>query len=176
MRKSMKIWLTSDLHLGHTNIIKYNGRPYRTVDEMDSKIINNFNTLISPDDLVYCMGDFSFCNPLKYTERLNGKWHLIKGNHDYKQRMDGAFVWVRDVFYLKSKDVEVFMSHYAHRVWPKSHYGCYHAYGHSHGGLPGIGRSMDVGVDGNDYKPVLLDDFVRKLSKEPYGLHHERSV
>lgn len=170
------IWLTSDLHLGHKNILKFCNRPYSSLEEMHYKMFEGFNSIIKPNDLVYCLGDFSFDNPLQFTKRLNGKWHLIRGNHDHKQHVVGAFEWVKDVFMLKSKDYMVFMSHYAHRIWPQSHYGCYHAFGHSHGNLPNQGRSMDVGIDANNYLPVALEDFIKKLEKEPYGIHHERSL
>ena len=59
------------------------------------------------------------------------------------------------------------MSHYAHRTWDKSHHGSLHLYGHSHGTLPGVGRSMDVGVDStdmnSDFTPFLLDDVIKFL-------------
>lgn len=48
---------------------------------------------------------------------------------------------------LKINGKILILSHYAHRVWHGSHKGWYHLYGHSHDTLPGIGRSMDVGVD-----------------------------
>jgi hypothetical protein len=41
----------------------------------------------------------------------------------------------------------VILCHYGMRVWPASHHGSVHFYGHSHGRLPGYGRSRDVGVD-----------------------------
>ena len=42
----------------------------------------------------------------------------------------------------------IWLSHYAHRVWPKAHYGAWHLYGHSHGKLPETDNlSMDIGVD-----------------------------
>ena len=54
------------------------------------------------------------------------------------------------------------MSHYSHRVWSYSHHGSIHLYGHSHGNLPGFGRSFDIGVDTNDMKPYSIDEIVKK--------------
>jgi calcineurin-like phosphoesterase family protein len=41
----------------------------------------------------------------------------------------------------------VTLCHYGMRVWPASHHGAWHFFGHSHGRLPNHGRSRDVGVD-----------------------------
>lgn len=66
---------------------------------------------------------------------------------------------------LKIKEYRFVLSHYAMRVWNKSHHGSIHLYGHSHGSLPGIGRSMDVGVDTNNLYPYHIDEILDKLSK-----------
>jgi len=86
----MNTWFTSDLHLGHDNIIKYCNRPFATGDEMNKKIIYNWNQRVKSDDVVYHLGDFCFrggreggTNKAKYwEEKLNGKIIHISGNHD----------------------------------------------------------------------------------------------
>jgi calcineurin-like phosphoesterase family protein len=65
---------------------------------------------------------------------------------------------VLDVRSLKHEKRLVWMSHYAHRVWPSSHKGSYHIYGHTHGVLPDHRRSHDVGVDANNYAPVSFEE------------------
>lgn len=79
------IYFTSDPHYGHANVIKYCGRPFASVDEMTSKLINNWNSVVTPDDIVYCLGDFSLATrPVEaITPRLNGTKLLVPGNHDY---------------------------------------------------------------------------------------------
>ncbi|GJD90610.1 hypothetical protein BHAOGJBA_4152 [Methylobacterium hispanicum] len=70
----------------------------------------------------------------------------------------------------------LWLSHYAHRVWPRMHYGDLHLYGHSHGSLPGTDASTDVGVDCFGFRPVTLDDVRVRLaenvqfSAEPHQL------
>ncbi len=132
----MKIFFTSDTHFGHANIIKYCNRPFESVNQMDEVLINNWNSVVRPDDEVYHLGDFSFADPKKYVYRLNGKIHLIKGNHDYRRKdrlfLEAGIVWVKDLFELKKVDPNIVLCHYAMRVWPKSHYGAWQLYGHSH--------------------------------------------
>jgi len=47
------------------------------------------------------------------------------------------------------------------RVWNKAHCGAIHLYGHSHGALLGIGRSLDVGVDCHKFCPISLEEILR---------------
>lgn len=79
-------WFTSDLHLYHGNILKYCPmRPYATVEEMNEMLVLNWNALVKPDDIIYCLGDFSMTiKPVEtFTSRLNGYKILIHGNHDW---------------------------------------------------------------------------------------------
>lgn len=89
------LFLTSDLHLGHSNILKYCQRPFKNVDEMDKVIIANANSRVKDDDTVIHVGDFCFKNspngkegeglPIhskKYIEQLKGNWVFVRGNHD----------------------------------------------------------------------------------------------
>lgn len=76
-------WFTSDIHFWHRNVIKYSGRPWSTVEEMNQGIIDNFNALVKPEDLVYCLGDFSLSyQGAEMRKYLNGTWMLVPGNHD----------------------------------------------------------------------------------------------
>ena len=61
----------------------------------------------------------------------------------------------------------VVLLHYAMKVWPRSHRGALHFYGHSHGTLPGDSQSVDVGVDCWDFRPVRLDEIRRRLATLP---------
>lgn len=79
------IWFTSDTHLGHTNIIKYCDRPFKNTDEMDERIIANWNDIVSPDDTVFHLGDVALgdiSKSLPKVARLNGYKICVLGNHD----------------------------------------------------------------------------------------------
>ena len=79
------IYFTSDLHLGHKNIIKYCDRPFNSVEHMNDTLISNWNSVVTKDDIVYVIGDFSMGIPAveEFTPKLNGRKILISGNHDH---------------------------------------------------------------------------------------------
>ena len=60
-----KIFFTSDLHFGHKNIIRFDNRPFSTVEEMDEALIRNWNAKVSDEDTVYVLGDISWYNDAK---------------------------------------------------------------------------------------------------------------
>ena len=74
----------ADTHLGHDNIRRLSRRPFKTIEEMDKTIIDNWNGRISDNDDVYILGDFSYKseNTITYLKHLKGKKHLLIGNHD----------------------------------------------------------------------------------------------
>jgi len=79
------IYTIADTHLGHKNIIKYCNRPFKSVEEMDNTIINNWNNIVSKDDIIYHCGDFAFGTKeqiINYAKQLNGYIILIRGNHE----------------------------------------------------------------------------------------------
>lgn len=79
------VFFTSDTHFSHANILKFCERPFKTIDEMNEVLIDNWNKVVKEDDIVFHLGDFCFGGPQlwdKFLERLNGKKYLILGNHD----------------------------------------------------------------------------------------------
>lgn len=159
------IWFVSDNHFQHQNIIKFANRPFSDVIEMNSVMIDNHNKLIKQNDIVYCLGDFSFCNPMQFLKCLNGKWHLIRGNHDHKRAIN-YFESVKDVYGLTVGKNYFWLSHFPHYSWNKSFHGSFHLFGHVHSKFSGIGKSMDVGVDTNNFYPYHIDEVIEILSKK----------
>ena len=79
------IFYTSDLHLGHANIIRHCNRPFASVEDMDEALIGNWNAKVTDGDTVHILGDLMFrnsCPSEEYLSRLKGKKHLVVGNHD----------------------------------------------------------------------------------------------
>lgn len=150
-------FFTADIHFGHKNIIKYSNRPFKDIVEMRETIISNWNSVVTPADEVYIIGDFAFAKPeetLAILNRLNGNKFLVKGNHDNldSSEVKSKFGWIRDYYELnvdmgEPHKQKIVLCHYAMRVWNKSHHGAWNIYGHSHGTLPPEGKQIDVGVD-----------------------------
>lgn len=81
-----KDFFIADTHFGGENIRRYENRPFETVQVMDEKMIENWNAVVSPEDTVYVLGDFSdYRDTNKDVEilaKLQGRKILIMGNHD----------------------------------------------------------------------------------------------
>lgn len=98
-------WFTSDTHFGHTNILEYEkeARPFSSLEEMHERLIDNWNSVVRPNDTVYHLGDFCFGKKnIDIAGRLQGKKRLVMGNHDtyasadYLKHFDklyGVFYW-----------------------------------------------------------------------------------
>ena len=151
-----KTWFTSDTHFGHKNIIKYCNRPYDNIDNMDKSLISNWNSVVKPGDDIFHLGDFSFNgekNISKYSDQLNGKIHLIWGNHDRSEAKSLPSLASSSPYQeIKINEESIILFHYAMKVWNKSFHGSIHLFGHSHGQLEGNKNSVDVGIDLPEWK------------------------
>lgn len=76
------IWVISDTHFNHENIIKYCNRPFANAKEMNEAMIDNWNSTVKDGDIVYHCGDVYFGKNTDWSHRLNGRKRLILGNHD----------------------------------------------------------------------------------------------
>ena len=79
------IYLISDTHFNHENIIRYCRRPFKNAKEMNDALIRNWNSTVGNEDIVYHLGDFALGkkeDAIDIAKRLNGIKYLIRGNHD----------------------------------------------------------------------------------------------
>lgn len=167
------IWFTSDLHFNHLNILKYEpeSRPFADIYEMNRTLIDNWNMVVKPSDIVYVLGDFmmgSVEEGRKCIEQLNGEIILIRGNHDTPKRIEmykELGIEVCDINYLSYKGCYMIMCHFpmcsqefADMVLhDNSEIIC--LYGHVHHQAPkGYNNGMyHVGVDTNNLFPVSVE-------------------
>jgi len=172
------VFFTSDTHFGHRNVIKYNNRPFETVEEMDDAIIERWNSRVEPGDIVFHLGDFAMaCSPMylkDIMDRLNGKIILINGSHDHGELFESVrdrFTAIYERYVYRKHDPFIVLDHYAGFVWPYSHYGSWQLFGHSHGGLKkywmGLGKQFDVGVDNYKFTPLSINDVERQMEELP---------
>ncbi|WP_279574863.1 metallophosphoesterase [Methylobacterium sp. J-088] len=175
MTKS-RIFFTGDTHVGHRGILSprmHAARPFACIEEHDETLVARWNEVVRPHDTVWHLGDFCYRCKEDYAlgifNRLKGRRLLVRGNHDKvaaRLPWDGPVVDVAQVV-VQNPDGSpqgLFLSHYAHRVWPRMHRGDLHLYGHSHGSLPGTATSTDVGVDCFDWRPVTLEKIRVRLA------------
>lgn len=169
-------WFTADTHFGHEKVIGHDRRPWATIQGHDEALIRNWNAVVAPDDIVWHLGDFAVRNKKHadwYLEQLNGHKYLIRGNHDDTTwKKATKFVDKLEAKYLRHEGERLYLSHYAHRVWRNSHHGAWHLYGHSHGNLPPVGRSLDVGTMNWGYRPVSFVELKEKLTPVVDWTHH----
>ena len=166
------IYFTSDTHFNHKNIVegtskwtdKTKTRPFKDLYLHNETLIHNINKVVKHDDTLYHLGDWSFGgihSIWNFRKRLLCEdIHLILGNHDYHIERgkiydipgeDKSFN-LRELFtsvsHYKEITVEkqhIILSHYAMRVWNKSHKGSWLLYGHSHGTInDNWGKSLIV--------------------------------
>lgn len=155
------IYFTSDTHFWHKNILKY-GRDFKTVEDMNNTLIQNWNVRVKNNDEVWFLGDFAFRNEYDTLQQLNGKKHLIVGNHDRKTKLIAGW---ESVDYYKEISVDgrrIVLFHYPIASWNCAHHGALHFHGHCHGNFKSLDTRIDVGVDCWEYKPVTLNEILDK--------------
>lgn len=170
------IFICGDHHYSHKNCIKFDGRPFSSVEEMDETMIERHNEVVEKSDIVYSVGDFCFGGTEKWKsirKRMNGDWHLVKGNHDkqsYKFLRE-LFSTVQEIKNLRVGKQTIVLSHYPMYTWEKSHYGSFSVHGHEHGSLKDTydqtGKILDVGVMANNYYPYHVDEIIEHMKTKP---------
>ena len=134
----MKYYI-SDLHLGHANVIKHDGRPFADVEEMDRSLIKMWNDTVGDDDDIYIVGDFCYRSGKTadwYLSRLKGRKHLIVGNHDWQtlknEKAMAMFESVDKILEIEDNGRHIVLCHYPMAEWPRSRHGGWLIYGHIH--------------------------------------------
>ena len=188
-----KIYFTSDLHFGHENVIRFDNRPFETVDEMDAELIRRWNAKVDRGDLVYVLGDMIWktknSTAQNLIENLNGQIILIRGNHDRflsNAKAKNCLAAVKDyddicVTLDDGTNRRCVLSHYFIPMYNGHRYQGIHLHGHSHFtdeadyeidlaawlNAEGIRNEIyNVGCMYWNYEPVTLDEII----------HHGRTI
>jgi calcineurin-like phosphoesterase family protein len=168
-----KKFVSADHHWFHESMIRLLKRPFSNVKEMNDVMVERWNSVVAPNDLVYYGGDMFYkgrrpeCNEL--LSRLHGKIHFVEGNHDgVTKQLRHRFESWQDMLEINHDGELIVLCHYAMRVWNKSFHGSYHVYGHSHGQLPEdpASLSFDIGVDCWNFYPVSLDEVIKRMREK----------
>ena len=185
-----EIFFTSDTHFNHEKNIEYNKRPFQSIEEHDSALIERWNSVVGENDVVYHLGDFVFGGSAVWHDirsRLNGKIHLVLGNHDrknFRKNFSNMFESVSEMCTHVIGDRTVIMCHYPLLCFKGSdNRFVIQLYGHVHSGpkcttddLPRLEHCFrnqyDVGVDNNDYRPVNIEEVKRIIDARFVGDNH----
>lgn len=157
-----KIWIWSDQHFGHKNIIKYSDRPYEDLTEMNGRLIDNHNKVVAPNDIVIWGGDIAFLPDSKANEildRLNGYKILVIGNHDVqKNKIKNLNVdEMHLTFEFSYNDIDYIVSHYPATELARDKI---HLYGHTHNRIDdqlNEPHMINICVENNEYAPISMD-------------------
>lgn len=180
-----KIFVTSDLHFNHNREFIYGARGFISVEEMNEAIVYRWNMTVSPEDDVYILGDLCLGGAgmnnenQKLLERLNGRLHIILGNHDTPSRIE-MYRFCKNVTeepkyadMLHYRGYHFYMSHFptmTANLEKESLKQCtINLYGHTHqkdNFYQGIPFMYHVGMDSHNCYPVLLDDTIEEMKQE----------
>jgi len=161
------IYYTADTHFRHYGILDIDNRPFSSLEEMENEIIRRWNRHVRPRDTVWFLGDFALGSTKAAAEilaRLNGRKHLVWGNHDGKVRKLPGWESSQPYAEIREGDDFLCLHHYAQRTWRDLQRGAFHLFGHSHGWLMPQCRSIDVGIMCWDYRPVTLAEIKKRLA------------
>lgn len=184
--KEQDIWITSDLHFWHKSILNFcrDTRPWGTLEEMHQGLINEWNSKVKPDDIIFSLGDFSFKGKEATEEilsQLNGKKVMVLGNHckvlrNSIKKGEFGIIDIVDYLELRVDGVKICMSHFPITAWNQQGRGSIMFYGHVHGSFQGEGKTVDVGYDnwGEIINIKTAMDFC--LDREIYCPDHHKIV
>lgn len=178
-----EVWIFSDPHYNHKNICRgttnwrtmdgeipvEQTRDFTTLEKMNESILNGINENVGQDDILICLGDWSFGGFESIEEFRNRiicrNIHLVLGNHDHhiernRDDIQRLFTSVShyETLVISKKTFRLF--HYPIQSWNGMNDGDIHLHGHVH--LPpnrkfGQGKKMDVGIDGHpEFRPYNI--------------------
>ncbi len=166
---------TSDLHFGHEHVLKFDNRPFDSIEEHDRTLIELYNARVSPGDDVYILGDVVFRSkehtPGWYVKQLKGHKHLILGNHDLKLMEDPeavkCFESIDQMLVVKEAGETLHLCHYPMAEWYSAFHGSWHIYGHIHNHkgdtyeiMKNRDRALNAAVCINNYMPASLQELI----------------
>jgi calcineurin-like phosphoesterase family protein/2'-5' RNA ligase len=164
------IFLISDLHLDHTNIIKYCNRPFKSTWEMNKTILKNWNGTVKRTDTVYFLGDMAFgrgsSNARYWLGKLKGKIVFIKGYHDDTRNFKSFNS--RILNYKGHKFLLIHNPEDAPENWDG-----WVIHGHKHNNdldnfpfINSIKRTINVSAELLDYTPISIDELLDYIANK----------
>lgn len=176
----MDVYCCSDWHFNHPKDFILNPRGFQTVEEHNEAIIERHNSIVKPDDIVYCLGDCGLGTDIEaiksYISRMNGRKFLAIGNHDSDAKLKAyneanLFEEIQFAYRIKYKKITYFLTHYPTLVSngddPKPVWNI-HGHDHDKNIFHDFGHNYDVCMEAHNCYPVSLEKIhedIKALSK-----------
>lgn len=165
------IWLTSDTHFGHENIIRYCNRPFANAKEMDDAIRTKWNETVKDGDIVYHLGDVYFGakignneEPEDFLKTLKGRKRLLLGNHDELKNGVLQRSFQKVGLWRKFSEFGLILTHVpVHESTlyetPDANFPCYiNVHGHIHDKAAPSGMHFNASVEWLEYGLINVDE------------------
>lgn len=166
-----RIFLISDSHLNHCNIISYCNRPFKDAYEMNKEIIKSWNKVVNNEDIVYHLGDFGFGNKeqiIEWVKSMNGRIRLVLGNHDnhpVKWYLDCGFdrvydksIIIQEKYILSHAPIE-----FSSNLGPFKN-----IHGHVHNDIDYLAptsQRLNVSCEVLDYVPITIEEAIKRMER-----------
>ena len=174
------IYFTADTHFGSKRTLELSKRPFKNIDEMDKTILDNFNSILTENDILYHLGDFG---NYEMVSKINCPGCLILGNYEVKDIMQDYDDDINEFYHQLRKEGFIDVDSFLRMVKPSPSTGefvlfnlihepsksikydpglegrsVFNLYGHIHGRQMVRHYGLDVGVDCHHFRPVSMDD------------------
>ena len=185
-----KIFVTSDHHFDHSNIIRYCKRPFNSAALMNQEMVHRWNAVVGEEDIVYHLGDFTMSyitTAMHWFGELKGLIYILRNWQHHDRRwlratgmdafgndghlrpvtMSGLPIQILPPTWNLERgrnELPIILSHFPIEDWDRKHHGSIHLHGHSHGRAKVIKGRMDVGVDSQDFRPQTIEDILAKIA------------
>jgi calcineurin-like phosphoesterase family protein len=163
LQNNNKLFLISDTHFYHTNIIKYCNRPFADANEMNERLIDNWNSVVDKNDTVLHLGDVTAGvgnlknkKSVEIMERLNGNKIFLRGNHDSSI----VSLHMLDSLTFEWKGIKIYCSHIPNPKFQK--FGTFHLHGHIHNNTIDVKNAFNCSVENINYTPIRLSEVIEK--------------
>ncbi len=165
-----KIYIISDTHFGHENILRFRDsntneliRNFSDIHDMNEHIVQRWNAVVTDEDIIYHLGDVYFGKGWEVLERLKGRKRLILGNHDNGKDQKLQKYFQKIVMWRMFPEYNCLLTHVP--VHESSLFKVqYNLHGHIHQQASPTEKHINCSVEVQDYMPKLITDLVPNLA------------